>query len=147
MKRRQHRQDRPDRLADVEGMDGPGQRAMALSDVDSDSTCKQQRSSRQVGQKPPTANSQPERERERRCCALATKGRCTHARTTTLTRLTTLDSSTGWVHEYLVQHLPAAAHTLDSRSNRKESSQIHPYHITRRINGRFLRQHAHVTLV
>ena len=59
MKRRQHRQDRPDRLADVEGMDGPGQRAMALSDVDSDSTCKQQRSSRQVGQKPPTANSQP----------------------------------------------------------------------------------------
>ena len=65
MKRRQHRQDRPDRLADVEGMDGPGQRAMALSDVDSDSTCKQQRSSRQVGQKPPTANSQPERERER----------------------------------------------------------------------------------
>ena len=66
MKRRQHRQDRPDRLADVEGMDGPGQRAMALSDVDSDSTCKQQRSSRQVGQKSPTASqTRDKRERER----------------------------------------------------------------------------------
>jgi len=45
-------------------MDGPGQRAMALSDVDSDSTCKQQRSSRQVGQKSPTASQTRERERE-----------------------------------------------------------------------------------
>ena len=102
MKRRQHRQDRPDRLADVEGMDGPGQRAMALSDVDSDSTCKQQsvqqQSSRQVGQKSPAASSQPasqpdkrQRERdERRCRALAPPdGRCTHARTTVLHTLIT----------------------------------------------------------
>ena len=67
------------------GAEGRGQRAMALSDVDSDSTCKQQsvqqQSSRQVGQKSPAASSQPasqpdkrQRERdERRCRALATK--------------------------------------------------------------------------
>lgn len=145
MKRRQCRQDRQDRLADVEGMDGPGQRAMALSDVDSDSTCKQQ-CSRQVGQKSPAASQTRDREREtlRRT---GPPGRCTHARTTTLTRLTTLDSSTGWVHEYLIQHLPAAAHTLNSPSNPKASVKTIPDHAARRINGLSLRQHAHVTLV
>jgi hypothetical protein len=116
---------------DGPGAEGDGSSQVSLSDVDSDSTCTQQQASG-------AHLSRTARHTQRRWlagCALtlllqASNGHSHYYTVLYCTKNSTNHSCccTGWVHEYLIQHLPAAAiaHTLAKCSNpRAPPKSIH----------------------